>query len=115
MAELTIQIPDELALQLKPLENRLVEIIELGLREVTQNHYGLYQEVVEFLASSPPPEAILTFHPSDKAQQRVVELLDKNKTGLLSAEEQAELDQYENLDFMMTLVKAEARKRLAKS
>ena len=110
MAELTIEVPDDLAMQLKPMQDRLIEIIELGLRDIQQTHYGLYQEVVEFLASSPSPGAMLAFHPSPEAQARVAELLDKNKTGILSSEEQAELDHYEHLDFMMTLVKAQARK-----
>lgn len=113
MAELTIQIPDDLAQQLQPVQDRLVEIIEIGLHEITTTHYGLHDEVIEFLASGPKPEAIVAFQPSNEAQRRVMELLDKNQASILSPDEQVELDQYENLDFIMTLVKAQARKRLS--
>jgi hypothetical protein len=113
MTELTIRIPDELALRLQPVQDRLVEIIELGLQKITQAQYGLHNEVTEFLASSPGPQAIVDFRPSAEAQARVTELLEKNQAGTLSPDEQAELDQYENLDYIMTLVKAQARRRLS--
>lgn len=109
MVEMTIHVPDELALRLRPVQDRLAEIIELGLREMAPAQFGLYTEVIEFLASGPTPQAIITFHSSEEAQARVVELLDKNRSNTLTPVEQAELDQYENLDYLMTLVKARAR------
>jgi hypothetical protein len=113
MTELTIQIPDDLAMRLQPVQDRLIEIIEFGLQKVTHAQYGLHNEVTEFLASSPSPRAIINFRPSAEAQTRVTELLNKNQDGTLSPDEQAELDQYENLDYIMTLVKAQAHRRLA--
>ena len=113
MTELTIEIPNDLALRLQPLQDRLVEIIELGLQKITYAQYGLHNEVTEFLASSPGPQAIIDFRPSSEAQARVTELLDKNQAGTLSPDEQAELDQYESLDYFITLVKAQARRRLS--
>ena len=113
MAELTIQIPDDLAERLQPVQNQLIEIIELGLSEISRSQNALHSEVIEFLASGPAPQAIIDFHPSAEARARVVDLLNKNQRGTLSAEEQGELDQYENLDFIMTLVKARARRHLA--
>ena len=115
MMELTIQVPDELALRLQPVQNRLTEIIELGLREITIAQYSLYNEVIEFLASGPTARAIIAFRPSAEAQAQVTQLLDKNRAGTLTADEQAELDQYERLDYLMTLVKARARQHLAAS
>ena len=113
MVELTIQIPDDLATQLRPVQDRLIEIIELGLRQIAPAQYPLHQEVIEFLASGPPPQTIIDFHPSIDAQSRVASLLAKNEEGSLTPDEQRELDEYENLDFMMTLVKVQARKRLS--
>jgi hypothetical protein len=115
MVELTIQLSDELAHRLRPVGDRLAEIIELGLRDLTPSRYTLYNEVVEFFAAGPSPRAIVAFRPSRSAQDRVVELLDKNRAVMLSPEEQDELDQYENLDYLVTLVKARARQRLAKT
>jgi len=112
MVELTIQIPDDLATQLQPVQNRLLEIIELGLRQIVPAQYPLHQEVIEFLASGPAPQTIIDFHPSTDAQNRVADLLAKNQEGALTSDEKNELDEVENLDFMMTLVKVQARKRL---
>lgn len=113
MVELTIQIPNDLALRLQSVQDQLIEIIELGLREIAPARSGLHSEVIEFLASGPSLQAIINFRPSAEAQARVTELLTKNQAGGLSAAEQAELDQYENLDFLMTLVKIQARRRLS--
>lgn len=109
MVEMTVQMPPQLALRLRPIQNRLVEIIELGLRAITPAQYGLHSEVIEFLASGPTLQAIVAFRPSAKAQARVTELLDKNQAGTLMSAEQSELDRYEHLDYLMTLVKARAR------
>ncbi|MFQ5855480.1 MAG: hypothetical protein ACE5LU_07565 [Anaerolineae bacterium] len=110
MVELTIRIPDELASRLHPVRDRLTEVIELGLREIAPAQYDLYSEVIEFLASGPTPQAITAFRPSAEAQARVAELLDKNRASTLTPSEEAELDQYENLDCFMTLVKARVHK-----
>ena len=113
MVKVTVQIPPKLALWLQPVQDRLVEIIELGLRAITPAQYGLHSEVIEFLACGPTSQDIIAFRPSVEAQARVTELLDKNRTGTLTPAEQAELDQYERLDYLITLVKARARQHLA--
>ncbi|MBS1252116.1 MAG: hypothetical protein MAG451_01152 [Anaerolineales bacterium] len=115
MVKVTIQVPEELALRLEPVQDRLAEVIELGLREIESAQYELHNEVIEFLASGPSPEAIVSFRPSEKAQARVAELLEKNQKGTLSTAEEAELDQYEDLDYLMALVKARARQHLSKA
>ena len=109
MAELTIKIPDELMMRLQPVQDRLPEVIELGLRVIVPSKYKMHSEVIEFLATGPTPPAIVAFRPSKDAQSRVAELLYRNSEGTLTDEEEAELDQYEALDFFMTLVKARAR------
>ncbi len=113
MIELTVHVPNELALRLQPVQDRLAEIIELGLREITPAQYDLHSEVIEFLASGPTPQAIVAFRPSVQAQDRVTNLLDKTRGATLTPAEQAELDRYEHLDYLMTLVKARARQHIA--
>ncbi len=113
MIELTIQIPDDLACQLQPVQNHLPEIIRIGLHKFVPTNNLLYTEVIEFLAGGPPPQSIINFRPSIQAQTRVNHLLLKNQTHGLSAEEQTELDYYEQLDYLMTLVKAKARQHLS--
>jgi hypothetical protein len=97
------------------LRNRLAEIIELGLRDLTPSRHMLYNEVIEFFAGGPTPRAIIAFHSSAETQHHLAELLNKNQGGTLTPEEQTELDQYENLDYLVTLVKARARQRLARA
>ncbi|MEK7440398.1 MAG: hypothetical protein AABZ78_06360 [Chloroflexota bacterium] len=110
MVQMTIAVPDNLAERLMSARDRLPEILELGLRQLTTiQGYG---EVIEFLASGPTPQALVEYHPSPKVQERVRELLEKNRANSLTTSEQSELAQYESLDLFMTLVKARARQRL---
>ena len=113
MVELKILVPDDLARRLHGMRDRLPEILELGLRALTPPYTPGYGEVIEFLASGPTPQAIVSFHPSAEVQERVRDLLDKNRAGSLTPAEKAELDQYESLDFLITLIKVRARQRLA--
>lgn len=115
VVQLMIEVPDELAVRLKPLQNRLVDILELGLRELAPGSHPLHNAVVDFLASGPTPQEIVHFRPSEDDIVRVRELLEKNQAGLLTESEQAELDQYETLDYLMTLVKARARLHLGRT
>jgi len=111
MVQMTIAVPDNLAERLMSARDRLPEILELGLRQLTTIQG--YSEVIDFLASGSTPQALVEFHPSLKVQERVSELLEKNRANSLTTSEQSELNQYESLDLFMTLVKARARQRLA--
>ena len=109
MTLITIEIPNELAQKLRPVQSRLPEIIEIGLREVTSSKSYFHNEVIDFLANGPSAEEIVAFRPSDKSIVRVQELLDKNQSGSFTQTEKNELDRYEEIDYLMTLVKARAR------
>lgn len=73
----------------------------------------LFDEVLDFLASTPTPEQIIAFHPSEALQIRLRELLDRNQNALLTAEEQAELDEFSRINHFMAMLKIRARKKLA--
>jgi hypothetical protein len=124
MAELTIQISDELAQRLKPLQNRLPElllqlldvvnlqttsepIVKTGVIDIP----AVYQEIIDFLIKHPTPEEIIAFKVSPKAQAQLEFLLAKNRSATISSMELAELDVYEQLDHLMILLKARALKR----
>jgi hypothetical protein len=121
MATITLQIPDELAQRLKPLQNRLPELL-WQILELTKNpttiepeintHSGdipaVYQEVLDFLIKSPIPQDIVNFKVSQQAQTRLQTLLDKNRESILNPMEIAELDVYEQLEHLMILLKARA-------
>ena len=68
-----------------------------------------YQEVIDFIASGTRPDTVIQFHPSESVKERVADLIAREKTDGLSADEQAELDLYLQLEHIMRLVKARAR------
>ena len=111
MMKLTIEVPEQLGLRLKPLQDRWVEILEIGLRQVAPFQAGLNSAVIEFLASGPTSEEIIAFRPSEEAAARVSVLLDRNRSGTLTPDERVELEQYKNLDTLVSLIKAQVRLR----
>lgn len=74
---------------------------------------NLFDEVLDLLASTPTPEQIIEFRPSDALQQRAHDLLEKNREEGLSAEEQAELEEFSRMNHFMSMLKIRARKRIA--
>jgi len=73
-----------------------------------------YDEIVDLFADLAVAERILTFHPSATMQARIEGLLEKNRQGTLTSEEQAELDEVERLEHFMRLIKARVRQKLAR-
>ena len=121
MATITLQIPDELAQRLEPLQDRLPELlwqllestkkpttIDPEINTDSGNIPAVYQEVLDFLIKSPIPQEIVNFKVSQQAQTRLQILLDKNRESILNEMEIAELDVYEQLEHLMILLKARA-------
>ena len=123
MAQLTIDIPDELAQRLAPYKNQISEIftnlVNTSLREnvmdkldisSTPSPTGLptYLEIIDFLVNRPTSEQIATFKVSEQAQTRLRELLQKNSDTNLVSSEEAELNLYEQLDTLMSMMKIRA-------
>lgn len=67
------------------------------------------QEIVDFIVSGKTPEAIIAFHPSAEACLRLEDLIEREKNGVLSPEEKAELDHCLHLEHLMRVAKAKAR------
>ncbi|MEJ7710275.1 MAG: hypothetical protein WKF84_10515 [Pyrinomonadaceae bacterium] len=72
--------------------------------------HPVYREMMNFLASSPPQQQIVDFKISAAAQERLEELLDKNREESLTATESAELDVYELVHHSIIRLKAHARR-----
>lgn len=68
-----------------------------------------YEEVVEFIAAGPSSARVAQFTASPKTQERVADLLHREKTTGLSPEETLELDDFMQLEHLMRLVKARAQ------
>lgn len=126
MAELTIQIPDELAQRLEPIRNRLPELltqllettnpptsVQLDTVATPPDIPAVYTEVLDFLIKRPTPQEIAAFKVSPQAQSRLQTLLEKNREATLTEAETAELDVYEQLEHMMILLKTRAYAELS--
>ena len=71
-----------------------------------------YEELVEFLASLGPRQ-LVEFRPSETARRHVWDLIERQKLTPLPADERAELDHCLEVEHLMRLAKARARKLLA--
>lgn len=120
MAQLTIDIPDELAQRLAPYQNQISEIFARLINnsllnestaslELTSNplstDFPTYLEIIDFLVNRPTSEQIANFKISERSQIRLQELLQKNRDANLLPSEIAELNLYEQLDTLMTMLK----------
>jgi hypothetical protein len=73
----------------------------------------LFDEILDFLASTPTPEQIIAFKPSPELDQRLHDLLDRNTNNTLVAEERAELDEFMRMNHLLKMLKIKARQKLA--
>lgn len=71
-----------------------------------------YDEIVDFIAAGTTPSGVVAFRPSPEAKARVADLISREKTDGLNDEETAELNHYMQLEHIMRLAKARARKYL---
>jgi hypothetical protein len=74
-----------------------------------------YEEVIDFIAEGTTPDSIIAFQPSETAKQRVADLIRREKTTGLTSDETSELNHYMELEHLMRLAKARARKNIAKA
>lgn len=75
----------------------------------------VYAEVYGFLVSSPSPEQIISFRASDEVQERVRHLLTANQDGKLSEDERIELDEFQNINHFVSMLKIYARQHVTTS
>lgn len=71
-----------------------------------------FDEIIDFLASSPQPSEIVAYHPSEELQTRFSELLQKNRQDTLTQAEQRELDEFLRMNRFMSRLKLKARQNL---
>lgn len=62
--------------------------------------------------TAPMASAILTFTATDEVKQRVAELADKANFGTITTDEREEYERYIELDSLLAIAKARARKYL---
>jgi transposase len=69
------------------------------------------EEIAQLFGSGPTDEQILNFRPSADVAQRASQLLSLNRPGQMDDEVRHELDQYEQAELLMRMVKAQIRSR----
>jgi hypothetical protein len=67
-----------------------------------------YDQFLEYLATKVTPADILAFQAAPQDQERLNALTEKNKTGVLTPDESAELDEMLAFNRLMTLLKTRA-------
>jgi hypothetical protein len=72
----------------------------------------LFDEILDFLAAAPSAEQLVAYQPPVASQQRLSELLDKNRRKGLGEAEQTELDDFLRVNRFMSRLKLKARKHL---
>jgi len=113
--QITIEIPDDLASRLSPMGDKVPQILELGLREFhASSQPGLVgvAQVLETLAGLPSPEEVLALRPSEAMQEQVDGLLEKSKADGLSPVEELLWQQYEYVEHLVRMAKAQALLKL---
>jgi hypothetical protein len=114
LMQITLEVSDLLGEKLQQLGDRLPEALDRVLKELTPIDFS-YQDdhqIIEILASQPSPEVVLAIRPTPALQDRMTELLARNKSSSLSQVENAELDRYLLLEHWVRLAKAHAYKSL---
>ena len=111
MQQITVDIPDDIAVRLATHPNDLPTILALGLQAVqaspSDGLSGL-TEVLEFLATLPSPQEILTLRLSPPLQAELDALLEKNRTTGLNAVEKSLWKHYEYIEHLVRVAKARA-------
>jgi len=111
MVNITMQVTDELAQRLKSIRTWLPTVLELTLIGFKTPAVQTASEIIAFLSNGPSPTEVIAYTVSERAQQRLNRLLALNEVGLLSTEEQAELDEIEQIEHVMILLKAKMYKQ----
>jgi hypothetical protein len=90
----------------------LPTILELSFVGFRTSATETASEVIEFLATAPHEQAVIDFHVSERAQARLQRLLALNSAGLLSEEEQHELDELEQIEHILFMLKTNIFEKL---
>ena len=113
--QIMVNIPDAIAQHWEPLQDELSKLLALGLIEVNANptmRFSGLAEVLAFFAKHPSSEEILGLRLSEKAQAQVEDLLERNRDGGLNPSEQQVWQQYEFVEHLVRMAKAEALVKL---
>ncbi len=67
-------------------------------------------EIIDFIVAGKSPEQIDAFRPSEESLARISHLIELAKSDALSSEERTELEDFLQLEHLMIMAKARARR-----
>lgn len=112
MPQIMIEVPERLTERIGEVKAHLSEEVTRWGSQSSAIPAEVYRYILEFLAQSPSPQEIVDFKLAPATQERIRELLEKNRERELTAEESAELDNYERLNRFVRKFKLQAMKDL---
>lgn len=112
MVQMTMQVPEELAKRIQPIQVWLPAILEISLVGCKTLATAAATEAIQFLSTNPTPQQVLDYHVSERAQLRLRRLLALNAAGVLGKSGQLELDELQQLEHTIIMLKAELAKQL---
>jgi hypothetical protein len=103
MTTITLEVPDELAAQFKIAPAALSALIREAVaakaarlsprNQEEESAQPVFQEIIDLLASGPTADRLIRFKLSDTAQERLEDLLDRNREDELTTEERVDNSQ----------------------
>jgi hypothetical protein len=112
MVQMTMQVPNELARRLQPIRYWLPIILELSLVGFKTPATETAAEIIRFLSKNPSPQEVFNHQVSKWAQERLRRLLVLNEAGLLGEIEQLEMDELQQIEHIMIMLKAQVAEQL---
>ena len=114
MVQMTMQVPNDLAKRIKPIQYWLPTILELSLVGFKTLATETATEIIRFLSTNPSSKEVLDHQVSKRAQERLRRLLALNEAGMLGEMEQLELDEIQQIEHIMIMLKAQIAEELKK-
>ncbi|MBG1265604.1 hypothetical protein [Nostoc sp. WHI] len=99
MPRIILEVSEELSQQ-------LAQVGDLSLQQ-PDVPAQVYRYILDFLASNPTPEQITEFKPTPEMQERLHTLLTRSKADELTPTELKELDEYERIEHLVVMIKAD--------
>jgi hypothetical protein len=94
---------------------RVASLLEEFSMSTAPTASSLFDELATLFATAPSPDAILEFRPSQASIDRANRLLELSRENSLDEASRRELDQFEQAELLMRLVKARIRSNRSKS
>ncbi len=113
MTEVTVNLPDKLAVRIGAAGVWLPMIIEFGMMNFKYpSPSEAKADIVEFLSQNPTSHGVLSYNLPNEYQERLDYLLDLNGEGETDKRQKEELDEWMKFNHVCILLSAKAAKEL---